>query len=367
MNILYLTTHLNIGGISSYLFTLAKGLKEKGHHVYTASSGGELVQKFTLAGIAHLEIPIKTKSEVDIPKLLPSFIKLKTYIRENNIDIIHANTRVTQVLAYFLSRTTGKPYLVTCHGFFKKRFSRRVFPCWGKMIIAISGPVREHLISDFKVSPERIRVVHNGIDINRFKAKDLKIKDEIKKKIGLSDGPVVGIIARLSDVKGHIYLIEAMSLAIKKVPGVQLLIAGEGRMKGDLVKQAARLKIKDNVFFIPNVYDTAEFLSVMDLFVLPSLKEGLGLSLMEAMAAGLGVIGSDVGGIKSLIRDHVNGLLVKPADINGLSEAIIELLSDAGERKKFGESAREFIAGNFSQEKTALETEGVYAECLSAK
>lgn len=364
MNILYLTTHLNIGGISSYLFTLANGLKGKGHNVHTASSGGELARKFAQAGIAHLDIPIKTKSEVNIPKLLASFLKLKRYIRENNIDIIHANTRVAQVLAYFLSRAVHKPYITTCHGFFKKRFSRLIFPCWGDRVIAISEPVKEHLVSDFKVNPDSIRVVHNGIDVGKFEAQNEKYKIEIRNKIGLKEGPVVGIIARLSDVKGHIYLIEAMNLVLRKIPAVQLLIAGEGKMKDDLMRQASRLQIKENVFFVPNVYDTSELLPVMDLFVLPSLKEGLGLSLMEAMAAGLGVVGSDVGGIKSLIRDRVNGLLVKPADIKGLSEAILEVLLDAEKRKKFGESARVFIAENFSQEKMVLETERVYKECL---
>jgi len=367
MNILYLSTHLNIGGISSYIFTLANGLKKNGHNVYAASSGGELVSKFIAAGIPHLDIPIKTKSEINILKIWGSFLKLKKFVTENNIDIIHANTRVTQVLAYFLSRNTKKPYISTCHGFFKKRFSRKIFPCWGRRVIAISEPVREHLKNDFKVKSEDMRVVHNGIDVQRFSQPYAQAPVEIKKRSGLKNGPVVGIIARLSDVKGHAYLIEAMSLVFKKIPDAQLLIAGEGRIKDELVNLTERLKISEHVFFIPNIYDTKEFLSVMDLFVLPSLKEGLGLSLMEAMASGLGVVGSDVGGIKSLIQDRINGLLVRPADAEGLARAILELLEDKEKRNKFGENAKNFIAQNFSQERMASETEGVYLECLSEK
>lgn len=367
MNILYLTTHLNIGGISSYIFTLAKGLEQKGHNVYIASSGGELVGRFTQAGMPHFEIPIKTKSEANIFKLLPGFLKLKAYVSRNNIDIIHANTRVTQVLAYFLSRAAHKPYITTCHGFFKKRFSRRIFPGWGNRTIAISDQVKEHLINDFGVKREKIALIHNGIDVGKFGVRSPESGVQVKQRIGLGSGPVVGIIARLSDVKGHVYLIEAMSLVLGKVPDAQLLIAGEGRMKADLEEQVRRLQIEKNVFFVPNVYDTAELLPAMDLFVLPSLKEGLGLSLMEAMAAGLAVIGSDTGGIKNLIRDEVNGLLVKPADIKGLSEAMLELLLDSEKRRIFGENARKFIAENFSQEKMALQTEEVYRQCLGAK
>jgi glycosyltransferase involved in cell wall biosynthesis len=104
----------------------------------------------------------------------------------------------------------------------------------------------------------------------------------------------------------------------------------------------------------------------MDLFVLPSSKEGLGLALMEAMASGIGVIGSDVGGIKSLIQDRHNGLLVNPGDIQQLFSAILELLHDPDKAKKFGQNARAFIQNNFSQEKMITETIKVYQECLSA-
>jgi glycosyltransferase involved in cell wall biosynthesis len=111
--------------------------------------------------------------------------------------------------------------------------------------------------------------------------------------------------------------------------------------------------------------DTQEILSALDLFVLPSLKEGLGLALMEAMACGLCVIGSDVGGIKSLIQDRYNGLLVRPADSRELSYAILELLQNPDRAESLGTNARIFINQNFSKEQMVLETEKVYLECLS--
>lgn len=366
MNILYLTTHLNIGGIASYIFTLAKNLKNKGHNVFVASSGGELLPKFAREGIAHIQIPIKTKSEANFVKIFRSYAQLQNQIKEKNIDIIHANTRVTQVLGRMLSRRLHKPYISTCHGFFKKRFSRVILPCWGNKVIAISEAVKEHLAEDFKVKEDNIRVIHNGIDINKFREQRTEGREQRKQKLGLGSGPVVGIIARLSDVKGHIFLIEAMHSVLEKFSDAQLLIAGEGRMKEKLVSLTKRLKIERNVFFLPNACDTNGILSAMDLFVLPSLKEGLGLSLMEAMAQGLAVIGSDVGGIKSLIRHGYTGLLVKPADVKGLSDAILQLLGDAQKREFLGENGRIFIAQNFSDEKMVSETEKLYSECLNA-
>ncbi len=366
MNILYLTNHLNIGGISSYVLTLAAGIKKRGHNVYIASSGGRLLSRFIEEGIVYIPIPIKTKSEISYKVLISKF-KLLKIIKEKNIEIIHANTRVTQVLSLLIQRTCGKPYISTCHGFFKKRFFRKIFPCWGNKVIAISESVKEHLVRDFKVKQEDIRVIHNGIDVNIFRAQSTEHRAQRKKDLGLGDGPVVGIVARLSEEKGHSYLIKAMQLVIAKIPQVQLLIVGEGRMREELVNLAKASGLEKNVFFFSSVMDTQGVLSCMDLFVLPSLKEGLGLALAEAMACGLCVIGSDVGGIKSLIQHKYNVLLVRPADSQELSYPILELLQNPDKAKSLGNNARIFINQNFSQEKMVLETEKVYLECLNAK
>ena len=366
MNILYLTNHLNIGGITSYALTLTGGLKKRGHNVYIASSGGELLPRFIEKGIAYVAIPIKTKSEVSY-KILISKFKLMKYIKQKNIDIIHANTRVTQVLSFLIRRSCQKPYVSTCHGFFKKRFFRKIFPCWGNKIIAISESVKAHLVDDFKVNQPDIRVIHNGIDVNKFKQQSLEYRVERKKDLGLGEGPVVGIVARLSEEKGHSDLIKAMQEVIARLPQAQLLIVGAGRLKEELLNLTRASGLEKSVFFLPAVADTQEVLSAMDVFVLPSLKEGLGLALMEAMACGLGVVGSAVGGIKSLIQDKYNGLLVRPADSQGLSGAILELLQNPQQARSLGANARNFISQNFSQEKMISETEQVYLECLNAK
>jgi len=366
MNIIFITNHLNIGGISSYVLTLGKGLKPKNHNVYIASSGGELLPIFKEEGFIYIPIPIKTKKEIS-PKILVSMFKLSAAIDRFDIGLIHSHSRTTQVLGCLLGKLKGIPHVYTCHGFFKRRFLRRVFPCWGKKVIAISEPVKEHLMQDFDVNEKDIRVIYNGIDVARFKVRDGETRNSIKNNLGLGDGPVVGIVARLSDVKGHIYLVEAMKDVLERMPRAQLAIVGEGTMKEELVRLVTNLGIEKNVFFIPQVLDTTDVLSAMDLFVMPSLKEGLGLALMEAMAAGLAVIGSDVGGIRILIQDGSTGLLVKPKDAAALSRAILALLSDEEKRKYLGKNARDFIIENFSQEKMVGQTERLYLECLSEK
>jgi len=332
--------------------------------VFVASSGGRVLPQFIKEGVNFIPIPIKTKQEIS-PKIFLSLLKLSGRVKKHNIDIIHANSRTTQVLGYLLAKKCKKAYVSTCHGFFKKRLFRKMFPCWGLKVIAISESVKDHLMRDFGVAQNRIAVIHNGIDVDKARSLELGARRETKKRFGLKDGPVVGIVARLSDVKGHIYLIEAMRTVIDKLGDAQLLIVGEGRMKKELLDLTNNLGISDKVLFFPEVDDTQEVLSVMDIFVMPSLKEGLGLALMEAMAQGVAVIGSDVGGIKSLIQHGHNGLLVKAADTGGLACAMIELLRDSQKRQALARQAQIFIEQNFSQDKMVLETEKVYAQCLS--
>lgn len=381
MNILYLTNHLNIGGITTYVLTLASGLKKRGHKVYIASSGGELLNEFITAGASFIPIPIRTKQEIN-PKILLSLIKIYPFIKKTGIDLIHSNSRTTQVLASILHRISGVPHVSTCHGFFKSKISRRLFPCWGQRTIAISEAVKQHLIRDLKVDEKNITVIHNGIDLNKFRGQHFdsaqcssaKCPEPVegktdnrelrKKEMGLGQGPIVGIIARLSEEKGHEYLIRAMKEVVNIVAPAQLLIVGEGRMRQRLESLVNNLGLGEKVLFFPSDPRTQDILLVFDIFVLPSTKEGLGLSLMEAQGCGKAVIATNVGGISSLIKDGFNGILVEPADPAALSKAILELLKDKNKREYLGSNARKFIADNFSSEKMVTETEREYIKCL---
>jgi len=129
MNILFLTTHLNVGGITSYLLTLTKGLIKQGHGVFLASSSGEMLEAFQSLGVEHLKLNISTKSELD-PRIYLALGRLRRFIKQKDIHVVHTQTRVTQVMGFCLGRITEIPYLSTCHGFFKPRLSRKIFPCW---------------------------------------------------------------------------------------------------------------------------------------------------------------------------------------------------------------------------------------------
>jgi glycosyltransferase involved in cell wall biosynthesis len=349
MKILQLTTHMNVGGIPNYIFTLSKALEGAGIDIIVASSGGDLVPELENAGIRHMKIDIDTKSELS-PKVVMSVFRVRRLIKDEGVDIIHAHTRVSQVVAFFASCLARIPYVTTCHGYFRTR-ARKLFDTWGLMVIAISEPVRAHLMNDLGVKPERISLVHSGVDISRFIRR--YSPDEvraIKKSYGLKDAPVVGHIGRLSSVKGQKFLVEAMKLVIRSRPDAQLFIIGNGNEGAALREIAGALGISSSVRFIDSDFDTHRLLSAMDVFVFPSIKEGLGIALLEAMASGRACIASDIGGISDIVESGSNGILVKVGDVASIASSVLKLLGDEKLRLSLGENGRKSVAERFSLE-----------------
>ena len=367
MNILLLTTHLNIGGIAVYIVNLAKALKKKGHRAIVASSGGELVDELEKAGIAHIRLDVKTKSELST-KLVPALMELVSLVRANEVDIIHAHTRVTQVIASLASKICGIPYVVTCHGFFSPRLGRRLFGCWGTRTIAISDAVKEHLIRDFHVPAGRIDLIYNGVDPARFRKIYTKTdQDALRNELRIKEGRVIGTIGRLSPVKGYRYLVEAFAQLRRMYDDLQLLIVGEGPEREMLQDIARDSEIENYVHFARPRLDTPAILSLIDVFVSSSIQEGLGLSIAEAMAAGKPVVASDVGGVSSLVKNKRTGLLVKPKDTRAIAEAVIQVLGDAELREKLSASGKRMISRLFTIDKMLAKVEGTYAEAIKAK
>ncbi len=352
MKILLLTTHLNYGGISSYTFSLAKELTAMGHRVICASSGGDLRETLENSGIEHFHIPIRTKSELS-PLLSWCFFKLRGLIRNEGIEIIHAQTRVTQVLGTHLSRSLRVPMVSTCHGFFRRNIGRQIFPAWGEKVIAISEQVKKHLLIDFYVPEQKVALIPNGIDVSSFRVSAARLDPHHPDR-------TVGVIARLSVVKGHVYLIEAMAKVIEEFPDARLFLFGDGKIKYKLVQLAEKLKIQDHILFLPSVSNPAEVLKEIDIFVMPSLQEGLGLSILEAQACGIPVVASGVGGILSVIKNNVNGILVPPKDTAALAGTILKIMDNKSLAMRLGKKAREDVEENFNLQTMAKNVEQIY-------
>ena len=364
MRVLLITTHLNIGGIGRYVTNLAMALKQRGHEIFVASSGGELKDLLPQEGIKHIYLDIKTKSELS-PKIIRSFLALKSFLKEAKIDLIHAHTRVTQVVSALLFSFTGIPYVTTCHGFFKRRLGRRIFGCWGERTIAISEAVKDQLVRDFGVDEKKVALIHTGIEVDRFLSEiSQSEKQHLKLKWGLGKGPVIGAIGRLSPVKGQDVLIRATKLIIQDFPDVKVLLVGDGPDERRLKDLSSNLAVDKYIIFTGSIDDTAKALSVVDIFVQPSLKEGLGLSLIEAMASGKPCIASRAGGIESLIEDGVTGVLVKSGDHHELARAIKNTIGNENLVATFRENGRKKVLDDFTVDKMAVKVEKMYEEVV---
>lgn len=368
MRILQLTSHLNVGGITRYLISLSKKLAQRNHRVIVASDGGYLEAQVTAAGLAHWQIPLHTSAEFSL-QVLRGFQQLARRLRDEPVELVHAHTRVAQVVADRIWRRLGIPYVTTWHGIYKRRFGRRLWPCTGAMTIAISGLVRQHLMDDFHIPAERIRRIYNGIDTDYYAAvPEPPLLEEHRRRWGIPPhGRVIGGVGRLAEgkVKGFDLLLVAAYLLQEAVPDVQVLIVGDGPRRPFLEDVAKRLRIQNRVHFAGGTGDVRAALGLMDLFVFTSRwPEAFGLTIIEAMAAGKPVVATKVGAVPEIIQHGEDGWIVPPNDPSALTQGIEQLLTHRETAERFGSNAQRRVRQMFSLDRMAAEVEAVYQEVI---
>ena len=367
MKILHLTTHINSGGISKYILMVGSSFIHKGNQVYVASSGGDMEPQFLSEGICVKKIDIRTKSELNF-KIYRNIPELIRWIHQEGIDLIHAHTRVTQVMANWIQHLTKIPFITTAHGFYKHRLGRRILPAWGDRVVAISEAVGADLRDHHQIDPKKIRVVYNGVNLDELMSRFLSYDPgTTRKEFGFSeDAYVIGIVARLVSDKGHEYLIRSIKKLETEIPNLRLLIVGDGRYRPKLIELTRKLNLMSRIYFTGNLKDVAKPLAAMHLFVLPATwREGFGLSIVEAMTCKKPVIVTNIWALNTLIEDRVNGILVEPRDPIHLANAIRTLVKDPILSAKIGAAGQETARKRFSLNRMALELEAVYEEVLS--
>lgn len=364
MKVLHLTTHLNVGGITSYILRLIGPLQKHGIETHVLSSGGELVPAFQELGAMVHELPIRTKNELH-PKLYWAIPKILSIVRENGIDLLHAHTRVAQVMSLWIQKITGIGVVTTCHGFYKQRLGRRLIPAWGDRVIAISQPVEQYLIENFKIPRERRCVIYNAVDIDLLlEAYHRQNPADLRRQFGFGlNDPVLGVIARLVKDKGQDYLIRAVDRLRKSFSSIRLLIVGEGREKENLRQLVQYLGLQNQVVFTNNLLDVTQALAVMDIFVFPpTWREGFGLSIVEAMACSKPVVVTNIWALNSIIQDGVNGILVEPKQVDALTYGISLLLNNPQLSQSIGSEGKQMVENRFSIRRMAKEIAEVYKE-----
>ena len=368
MRILHITSHLNLGGITRYALSLSQQLIQRGHHVTIASAGGCLEGAVEAMGAVWWPIPLKTSQEFSL-NVLRSTRQIVSRLEREPVDVIHGHTRVSQVVADQVSRRTKIPYVTTWHGIYKTRLGRRWYPCTGHACIAISGMVRQHLMDDFHIPSERLRLVYNGVNSAHYAVPpEASVLQAYRKRWRILEGhPVMGGIGRLAagEVKGFDLLLAATCLLKETIPDLQVLIVGDGPRRPFLEDVAERLGILNQVHFVGGVEDIRVPLTLMDVFVFPSRwPEAFGLTLIEAMAAGKPVVATRMGAVPEIVRDGQDGFLVDSEDIQALAQNVTRLIKEPALAERLACQARERVQELFSVERMAAQVEDVYEEVI---
>ena len=366
-----MTSHLNIGGVATYTLSLSRELIRRGHRIAIASGGGVLASDAAAAGMELWVAPLHTSAEFSLPVWRAGH-RLAGRLRHDPVDVIHAHSRVAQVVAARLSRHLGIPYVTTWHGFFRPNLGRRLWPCTGDRTIAISEPVRRHLMEVFRVPEERIRLIPNGVDTARFASlPDGGAVRRYREAQGLPpDRPVIGGVGRLAAgrVKGFDLLLGAAQRLLSTVPDLHILIVGDGPRRPSLEEKVEHLGLHGRVHLVGTAEDIRLPLAAMDVFVFPvRWNEGFGLSLVEAMAAGKPVVATRVGAVPDIVRHGQDGWLVEPEDVVSLADGIAHLLRDPSAARRMAQAAQERAREAFSLARMADQVEAVYREVTSGE
>ena len=212
------------------------------------------------------------------------------------------------------------------------------------------------------VSPEQTATVHEGVDIRKVTScRSLDLHKELELPKGV---PIVGNVAALVPHKGQQFLIEAAAMVITQIPNVRFVILGAGELEGQLRKQIAKLKVDRHVLLAGFRPDVLSLQKSFDLFVLSSITEGLGTTLLDAMALGRPIIATKTGGIPEVIIDGKTGLLVPPRDAQSLASAIVALLRDPERRARLGTEANRRAKEKFSSEQMVKQTLEAYSHLV---
>ncbi|MFA6216862.1 MAG: GT4 family glycosyltransferase PelF [Candidatus Omnitrophota bacterium] len=358
MNILQILPELRVGGVETGTLDLAKYAVKLGHKVVVVSNGGELVKDLEAAGAIHYSLPVHRKSIFAMVKMVPKLIEI---IEKEKIDIVHARSRVPAWVAYFACRKTRKVFVTTCHGYYKKHLLSYVMG-WAKRVIVPSNVIGRHMIDDFGVPHARIRLIPRSVDLEKFKYTPLDKKKN--KEFN------VGIIGRITPLKGHLYFIKAMARVMRSVPHLKIWIVGDAPVSKAAYKEQLQVLVKrmglwNSTEFLGTQKNIPEILKHLDLVVLSTTThEAFGRVVIEAQACGVPVVATSVGGVVDIIDDNKTGLLVPPADPIHMAEAVIKIHDDKELACRLSEAAYQKVQEQYDVKRMVEDTLGVYKEAL---
>jgi len=360
---------LDVGGLERVVISLIRHLDPSLFRVslICLNGPGKLFSEVDLPSDRCLILDKSSSIDFRLIRFDPRMIlRIRRFLASNHVELVHAHNAGPLIYGGFAARSLlNRPVMVYSEHnqiYSASESSRRKFQYYVRLadhIIAVSNDLLATLTKKTGVT-RPISVIHNGIDGNRFSLVD---GSKVRQELGvLPDEFLVGTGVVLSKQKGIAYLLDAAKTVVEREPRIRFAIAGDGPLRAELARQAERLGLTNSVRFLGYRSDIPQFVSALDLYVLPSLWEGLPLALLEAMAIGKPMIATTVGGNPEVVIDGKNGYLVPPRNPTALAEAVLRGFRDKDFASRAQLFNRQTFASQFSEAAMVRAHERLFAK-----
>lgn len=367
IRLMQITHDLAIGGLQQVVVNLCRHIDRNRFHVSVLClrAPGEFAPEIEKMGIPVFVLPQKTGTDY------LSFLKVARLLRRERVEVIHTHNTQPLVDGTLGGLLAGVKTIVhTDHGRAfpdKRRYmvAEWIMSLFASKVVGVSEHTTINLRKYERIAQKKLMTIANGISGERY-AVSIN-RDEKRSELGIKHkGPIIGLAARLSEEKGVVYLLRAMPEITSRIPGVALVIAGQGDLEMRLKEEARVLGISDKVYFLGPRLDVSELLNFFDLCVVPSLREGLPMIIFEAMAAGCPVLATNVGGVPTVITHGLNGSLIAPAKPEQIASEAVRLLQNDTILTVYRDNGKRLFEQNFCAEIMAGHYERLYLGCCSS-
>ncbi|HST11278.1 MAG TPA: glycosyltransferase [Terriglobales bacterium] len=371
--VFYFLDSLEVGGTETQAVELALRMPVSEYDVTLGCLRvkGPLLERLNGSPVATREF--HPAGGLDTPAGLYQLARLTAYLRREKFEVVHTHDLWSNLMGVLAARMAGVPAIISSRRDLahfdwyqggKRNWLRRIQNLSGA-VIANATPIRDALIAEDGFAPEKLRVIHNGVDTEKFRRAQ---PDRERLFAGTQNQTLVVLVGNMhTDVKGHPWLIAAAPAVLQEFPQTRFVFAGDGDARPEFEQLVAKLGLQSNFMFLGRRSDIPEVLASCDIAVLPSRAEGLPNAVLEYMASGLPTIASDVGGNAELVQDGVTGLLVPAENSEVLGEALLRLLRDPELSRRMAASGQKMAVENYSFERLIREVDALYTELLNRR
>jgi glycosyltransferase involved in cell wall biosynthesis len=370
VRVLYVFAALPVGGAEEVLVTEVEGLDKAlfDLRICVLSEKGPVGQLLESRGFPVVALQRMKHHRFD-PRIIRDLVRL---IQDEKIQVVHTHLYDGNKYGRLAAGLARVPCIIShYHNVYVRRRTKyhlinRALSVLNDRILAVSQAVKESVVRFDRIAPERIEVLYNGIDPSAFEG---DFQDSgVRRKFGVKpEDFLIGVVARLEEQKGHIYLFRALTHLLPEFPQIKVLIVGDGGLRSVLEAGVREMGLSEQVLFTGTQEGIPEILAGLDLFILPSLWEGFSLAILEALAMGTPVVATAVGGAAEVICSGTDGLLIPPGEVSSLVAAVREVILDPRKYREMGQRGKLTVGQKFTRAKHVARLQDLYLEVLSRK